>query len=134
MRKLKIGIKQSKKCLFGSVIAVLFSLLGIILYMVTTKNTNGEVSTLIVAVSVIGTLLSLVSILVFYLDGILSIVSAAVYLFSMLMFVSSQADSIGYAVEGITDIGYGIQTTLVIGTICYLLAVIGSCLAVFDKK
>lgn len=50
------------------------------------------------------------------------------------MFISSQADSIGYAAAGISDIGYGIQGTLIVGVVCYLAAVICESISVFCNK
>lgn len=134
MRNVKIGIQQGKKGLAGSALGILGSLVGLVLYIVTTVHTNGEISALLLSVSIVGTILALVSLLLLPLDGMLSILSASAFLFTMCMFVSSQADSIGYAAAGIVDIGYGIQTTLVAGCIFYLLAVVGECLAVFDRK
>ncbi len=132
--KLKTGIKQSKKGRICTAAGILCSLLGIILYMITTVKTNGEMSILILAVSAAGTLLALLSLLLFHLDGIFSMISAPFLLYSMCMFISSQADNIGYAAAGIGDIGYGIQTTLIIGCILYLIAIIGESIAVFDKN
>ena len=134
MSKVKIGIQQGKKGLAGSALGILGSLAGLILYIVTATGTNKDISILIVSVSVVGTALALLSLLLLHLDGMLSILSASTFLFAMCMFVSSQADSIGYAAAGSVDIGYGIQPTLVTGCIFYLLAVVGECLAVFDGK
>ncbi len=134
MEKFKPGIKQEKKCLVGSAAGILFSILGIIMYIVTALNTKGSISPLILASSILGVLISVISVLVIDMDGILSILSAAVLLFSALMFVSSQADNIGYAAAGIADIGYGIKPTLVAGVLFYLIAVVGECIAVFGGR
>lgn len=134
MAKFKIGVKQDKKCLISSAAGVLFSLLGLAMYLVTSSNTKLPADILIISASAVGTLASLISIFLYYFDGILSICSAALLLFSTLMFLSSQAGNIGYAAAGIADIGYGIQGTLIIGIACYMIAVIGECIAVFDKK
>lgn len=134
MSKVKVGIQQGKRGLAGSALGILGSLAGLILYIVTSANTSKDMSVLMLSVSVAGTVLALLSLLLMHLDGMLSILSASAFLFSMCMFVSSQADSIGYAAAGIVDIGYGIQPTLVAGCILYLIAVVGECLAVFDKK
>lgn len=134
MDKITIGVRQNKKGLICSVAAALCSVIGLVMYVVTTINTNGEVNALLVVISAAATLLALVSCFLFYVDGLVSMVSAAFLLYCMLMFVSSQADSIGYAAAGIVDIGYGIQGTLIFGGICYLIAVVGECISVFDRK
>ena len=127
MEKIKIGIKQSKKGLICSIIAIVGIVVGLVMYIVTTGNTNGKVS-------IVLTVLAATSCFLFYADGFLSIISAAFSLYCMLMFVSSQADSIGYAAAGISDIGYGIQSTLIVGCICYLAAVVTESIAVFSKQ
>ena len=132
MEKIKIGIKQSKKGLICSIIAIVGIVVGLVMYIVTTGNTNGKVS--IVLIAIIAALLAATSCFLFYADGFLSIISAAFSLYCMLMFVSSQADSIGYAAAGISDIGYGIQSTLIVGCICYLAAVVTESIAVFSKQ
>lgn len=51
MEKIKIGIKQSKKGLICSIIAIVGIVVGLVMYIVTTGNTNGKVS---IVLTVIG--------------------------------------------------------------------------------
>lgn len=133
MSKIMMNINKDKKVLICSAIGVVFSILGLIMYVVTTNNTGKYAESLIVAASLAGTVLTAAAALFIYMEGALCIVSTALHVFSALMFVSSQADNMGYALAGISDIGYGIQTTLIVGVIFYLLAAVGECIAVFGK-
>ncbi len=134
MEKLKTYIKQDNKGLICSAVTVVGTLLGLVMYIITTGNTNGEVSLLLVVTSVTAVVLAVCSCFLLYAEGILSVLSASLSLYSMLMFISSQADSIGYAAAGISDIGYGIQGTLIVGAVCYLAAVICGSISVFCNK
>ena len=134
MERIMTNIKNDKKVLVCSVISVIFSVLGLVMYIVTSNNTAQTVEILVVATSAIGTITALVSVAFIYMDGAVSIVSAALMTFSMGMFLSSQGGNLGYALSGISDIGYGIQTTFIAGIAFYLIAVISECIAVFGKS
>ena len=61
MEKLKTYMKQDNKGLICSAITVVGALLGLVMYIITTGNTNGEVSVLLVITSVAAVVLAVSS-------------------------------------------------------------------------
>lgn len=101
--------------------AAIFSLLGMILYIVTMSLQENMLIAVIV-VSAIGTIAGLITCFGKDYLGLLTIFSAMLYFFAMLLFLMTQAENIGYALADV-GIGDGIMPSFVVGLACYGCAV-----------
>ena len=132
--KLFTLIKTDLKSFILLAISIVLSLIGMIMYIVTTKQMNTHISPLMLIVSIIGLLCLLEVIIYRDFDGIITIIGAAAELLALGLFVSSQMGNLGYYFAGIQDIGYGIMSAFVVGGILYILSVVTTSVAAFLEK
>lgn len=115
-------------------ISILFDLVAFVLYLVSQNIMSSRVNVWLVLVVIIAIAIKLAVLLFKDFNGILLSIAAALDLLGIGLFVSSQLGNLGYYLAGITDIGYGIMPTFVIGIIFYILALLSVSILVFRKE
>jgi len=129
----KVSLKDKGFVFYCSLAVMLLTLLGLVMYLITVAETKDTIRISIVVATVIGEAIVLFSLLKCRLDGLPGIIAAALFMFSMGMYISTQAGNIGYAFAGITDIGYGILPSFIIGIALYIAGIVGECITIFQK-
>lgn len=126
---------KDEKIRFILVAASLVSaIIAFVLYGVSQGLMNAKISTLMLIVFILILALDAVVMIFNDFNSYMLIASSALGLLELGLFISSQLGNLGYFFAGISDIGYGIMPTFVVGFIFSLISVIASSVAVFVSK
>lgn len=126
---------KDEKIRFILVAASLVSaIVAFVLYGVSQGLMNAKISTLMLIVFILILALDAVVMIFNDFNSYMLIASSALGLLELGLFISSQLGNLGYFFAGISDIGYGIMPTFVVGFIFSLISVIASSVAVFVSK
>lgn len=130
--KIKNFIKDKGIVLYLVAIGVLCCIVAMIFAIMATLN-DGTVSVSTVVVSIIAVCVAAIT-LFFDYNGFGKMVAAGLYMCAFGLLVSSQLGNLGYYVYDIIDIGNGLQTEFVVGSVLYVTAIIFQSVAVFYRK
>lgn len=128
MEKVKQFFLNKRSGFYFEVAAILFALIGLILFCVTMKLQQNMYGW-IVAIMCISLLAGIVCC---YKDffGAVSIVAAVLYFLSGLFFLATQLENIGYAITH-TNIGDGIMPSFLAGMVMYAFSLVLAISAAF---